>query len=272
MRASSCASTGKRTASTFATSSGARSWCTGQTEVTRDLMDARAASGGLTVYEAGDVTPLDFDGERPRVTYRKDGVTHELTCDFIAGCDGFHGASRASVGEKATTFERVYPFGWLGVLVDEPPVAPELIYANHPRGFALCSMRSANRSRYYLQCPAGTDVRAWSDDRFWDELRRRIPPVEAERLRTGPSIEKSIAPLRSFVGEPMRFGRLFLAGDAAHMVRPRARRGSILLSATSPISPRRSASITARVRMPGSIAIPPALCFGSGRRSASLGG
>ncbi len=198
----------------------------GQTEVTRDLMDARAVSGAATVYEAEDVELHGFDGDRPRVTYRKDGATHEVECDFIAGCDGFHGVARQSAPAGAVTeFERVYPFGWLGVLVDRPPVAPELIYANHARGFALCSMRSATRSRYYVQCDAGTDVRLWSDDRFWDELRRRLPQEVAESLQTGPSLEKSIAPLRSFVAEPMRFGRLFLAGDAAHIVPPTGAKG-----------------------------------------------
>ncbi len=198
----------------------------GQTEVTRDLMDARARSGLPTVYEAENVALHDFDSPRPRVTWQKDGVACEIACDFIAGCDGFHGVSRGSVSEAAiSSFERIYPFGWLGVLADQPPVAPELIYANHPRGFALCSMRSATRSRYYIQCPAGTDVQTWSDQRFWDELRRRLPQAAAEALRTGPSLEKSIAPLRSFVAEPMRFGRLFLAGDAAHIVPPTGAKG-----------------------------------------------
>ena len=198
----------------------------GQTEVTQDLMEARTASGATTIYQAEEVELAGFDGERPRVTYRKDGVTHELECDFIAGCDGFHGVSRQAPPASAITpFERVYPFGWLGVLVDQPPVSPELIYASHARGFALCSMRSATRSRYYVQCGAGTDVNTWSDDRFWDELRRRLPPDTAEALRTGPSIEKSIAPLRSFVAEPLRFGRLFLAGDAAHIVPPTGAKG-----------------------------------------------
>ncbi|WP_433948313.1 4-hydroxybenzoate 3-monooxygenase [Brevundimonas diminuta] len=197
----------------------------GQTEVTRDLMDAREAAGAVTVYEAEDVALHDIDGDRPRVSYVKDGVTHEIACDFIAGCDGFHGASRRSVQDRVQTFERVYPFGWLGVLVDKPPVWPELIYAGHPRGFALCSQRSPTRSRYYVQCDIGDDVAEWSDDRFWDELRRRIPPEAAEGLQTGPSIEKSIAPLRSFVAEPMRFGRLFLAGDAAHIVPPTGAKG-----------------------------------------------
>ena len=198
----------------------------GQTEVTRDLMDARAATGAPAVYEAEDVTLHDFDRDHPRVTYRKDGVTHEIACDFIAGCDGFHGVSRASVPPAAIqTFERVYPFGWLGVLVDRPPVSPELIYVSHERGFALCSMRSTARSRYYVQCSLEDKVEAWSDDRFWDELRRRLDPASAAALQTGPSIEKSIAPLRSFVAEPMRFGRLFLAGDAAHIVPPTGAKG-----------------------------------------------
>ena len=198
----------------------------GQTEVTRDLMEARAESGALSIYEAEDVSIQDFDGARPRVRYRKDGATHEIACDFIAGCDGFHGVTRASVPKKAIqVFERVYHFGWLGVLVDKPPVAEELIYAHHERGFALCSMRSPSRSRYYVQVDADERVEAWSDERFWDELRRRLNPEVAERLATGPSIEKSIAPLRSFVAEPVRFGRLFLTGDAAHIVPPTGAKG-----------------------------------------------
>jgi p-hydroxybenzoate 3-monooxygenase len=198
----------------------------GQTELTRDLMAARAASGAKTVYEAANVTPHDFDGDSPRVTYVKDGVTHEVRCDFIAGCDGYHGVSRASVPATALrTYERVYPFGWLGVLSETPPVAHELIYSNHERGFALCSMRSKTRSRYYIQCPLDDKVENWSDQAFWDELRRRLDPEAAESMVTGPSIEKSIAPLRSFVAEPLRFGRLFLAGDAAHIVPPTGAKG-----------------------------------------------
>jgi p-hydroxybenzoate 3-monooxygenase len=198
----------------------------GQTEVTRDLMDARAATGAATVYEADDVKLHDFDGPNPRVTYAKDGRIHEIACSIIAGCDGYHGVSRASVPASAiTTFERVYPFGWLGVLADVPPCDHELIYANSERGFALSSMRSATRSRYYVQCPIEDRVEAWSDDRFWDELRRRLDPQAAERVTTGPSIEKSIAPLRSFVAEPLRFGRLFLVGDAAHIVPPTGAKG-----------------------------------------------
>ena len=198
----------------------------GQTEVTRDLMDARAAEGGPVIYEAGDVRLHETDGASPRVSYSRDGREHEIACDFIAGCDGFRGASRASVpAERIRTFERVYPFGWLGVLVDEPPVADELIYAHHERGFALCSMRSQTRSRYYVQCGTDERVEAWSDERFFDELRLRLDPAVAERLQTGRSIEKSIAPLRSFVAEPMRFGSLFLAGDAAHIVPPTGAKG-----------------------------------------------
>ena len=191
----------------------------GQTEVTTDLMRARDQSGGRIVYGAEDVRPLDFGGSQPRLRYTENGVSHEVACDFIAGCDGFHGICRQSVPSDAiTSFERVYPFGWLGVLVDQPPVAPELIYAHHERGFALCSMRSHTRSRYYVQVPSDDRVESWSDDRFWDELRSRLSPQTAEALRTGTSIEKSIAPLRSF-------GRLFLAGDAAHIVPPTGAKG-----------------------------------------------
>ena len=198
----------------------------GQTEVTLDLMDARKAAGFTTVYEAADVTPLDFDTDHPRLTYVRDGATHEIACDFIAGCDGFHGISRASVKPQAIeTFERVYPFGWLGILSETPPVSHELIYSNHARGFALCTMRSTHRSRYYVQCSLDDHVDQWPDDRFWDELKRRLDQKAADILVTGPSIEKSIAPLRSFVAEPMRFGRMFLAGDAAHIVPPTGAKG-----------------------------------------------
>ncbi len=198
----------------------------GQTEVTRDLMDARAASGALSIYEAEHVALHDFDGARPRVEYVREGVTHELACEFIAGCDGYHGVSRHSVPAGAlSTFERTYPFGWLGVLVERPPIAPELIYTHHERGFALCSMRSHSRSRYYVQVAMNEAAEAWSDERFFGELRRRLDSQTAERLTPGPSIEKSIAPLRSFVAEPMRFGRLFLAGDAAHIVPPTGAKG-----------------------------------------------
>jgi p-hydroxybenzoate 3-monooxygenase len=198
----------------------------GQTEVTRDLMQAREAEGCTTVYEAKDVALHGYDGSNPSISYAKDGARHTLQCDYIAGCDGYHGASRASVPAGALAlYERVYPFGWLGILADTPPVSHELIYSNHARGFALCSMRSATRTRYYLQCPLDDKPEQWSDDAFWAELRRRIDPEAADRLVTGPSIEKSIAPLRSFVAEPMRFGRLFLAGDAAHIVPPTGAKG-----------------------------------------------
>lgn len=199
----------------------------GQTEVTRDLMEARAAEGLPTVYEVGDSVSLHgFDGAHPKVRYVKDGKQHEIECDFIAGCDGFHGVSRASVPASAIrTYEKVYPFGWLGLLADVPPVFHELIYANTERGFALCSMRSPTRSRYYVQVPLEEKVENWSDDAFWAELRSRLDPEAQERLVTGPSLEKSIAPLRSFVAEPMRFGSLFLAGDAAHIVPPTGAKG-----------------------------------------------
>ena len=198
----------------------------GQTEVTHDLMDARRAFGGTTVYEASDVELHDFDGDTPSVTWRRDGAMHRMACDYIAGCDGYHGVSRASVPERSiASYERVYPFGWLGILTDRPPVSHELIYSNHERGFALCSMRSPTRSRYYVQCSLDDTVEQWSDDAFWDELRRRLDPEAAETIAMGPSIEKSIAPLRSFVAEPIRFGRLFLAGDAAHIVPPTGAKG-----------------------------------------------
>jgi p-hydroxybenzoate 3-monooxygenase len=198
----------------------------GQTEVTLDLMNARKAAGLTAVYQAADVKPLDFDTDRPRVSYVKDGVSREIECDFIAGCDGFHGVSRASVKPSAIqTYERIYPFGWLGILSETPPVSPELIYSNHARGFALCTMRSTRRSRYYVQCPLDDDIAQWPDERFWDELKRRLDQKAADELVTGPSIEKSIAPLRSFVAEPMRFGRMFLAGDACHIVPPTGAKG-----------------------------------------------
>ena len=198
----------------------------GQTEVTRDLMNDRSAKGLTTIYEADNVMVHDFEGQHPRVTYDKDGKSHSLECDFIAGCDGFHGVCRASVPKSAIQeYEKVYPFGWLGILADVPPVSHELIYANTPEGFALCSMRSETRSRYYIQVPLTDKVEEWSDERFWSALKNHLDPEAREKIVTGPSIEKSIAPLRSFVAEPMRFGRLFLAGDAAHIVPPTGAKG-----------------------------------------------
>jgi len=198
----------------------------GQTEVTKDLMAAREASGSVSIYEADEVALHDFYGDKPSVTYTKNGQVHTIECEYIAGCDGFHGIARKSVpGDAIRLFERVYPFGWLGILSRTPPVAHELIYANHERGFALCSMRSASLSRYYVQCDLKDTADAWSDERFWDELRARLPAETASNLVTGPSIEKSIAPLRSFVAEPMQFGRLFLVGDAAHIVPPTGAKG-----------------------------------------------
>ncbi len=192
----------------------------GQTEVTKDLMDARKAPG---FYEARDVAVHSFESGTPYVTFNEN---QKIDCDFIAGCDGFHGVCRASVpAEKITLFEKTYPFGWLGILSDTPPVSEELIYVSHERGFALCSQRSRTRSRYYLQCPLSEQVDEWPDERFWAELRRRLPADAAQNLVTGPSIEKSIAPLRSFVAEPLAFGRLFLAGDAGHIVPPTGAKG-----------------------------------------------
>lgn len=198
----------------------------GQTELTRDLMDARAAAGLTTVYEARNVAVHDFDSTKPWVTYEKDGQQHRIDCDFIAGCDGFHGVCRASAPRSAIKeYEKVYPFGWLGLLSDTPPVNDELIYVNSPRGFALCSQRSKTRSRYYLQVPLTDHVEDWSDDAFWQELKLRLDEEARAKLVTGPSLEKSIAPLRSFVTEPLRFGRMFLAGDAGHIVPPTGAKG-----------------------------------------------
>jgi len=199
----------------------------GQTEITHDLMKAHIdEAGGIVYYEASAVRVDDYDTKSPRIIYERNGQQKELVCDFVAGCDGFHGVARRSIpNNKITTFERTYPFGWLGILSDVPPVKDELIYANHERGFALCSMRSHTRSRYYVQCEIDDKVENWTDDAFWEELCRRLPPDAAENVTTGPRLEMSITPLHSFVAEPMRFGRLFLAGDAAHIVPPTGAKG-----------------------------------------------
>jgi p-hydroxybenzoate 3-monooxygenase len=206
----------------------------GQTELTRDLYEGRDRLGGVVIHNAEDVAPHNFYTARPYLTYRRGNEVIRVDCDYIAGCDGFHGVSRQSIPkDKISEFERVYPFGWLGLLSRTKPVSPELIYAKHERGFALCSLRSPTLSRYYIQVPLTDSVDDWSDEEFFDELRRRLPEDVAAAMITGPSIEKSIAPLRSFVAEPMRFGNLFLAGDAAHIVPPTGARG--LNSAASDI-------------------------------------
>ena len=198
----------------------------GQTEITRDLYAAREAAGGEIVFEVRDVNIHGADTDAPFVTYDKDGETHRIDCDFVAGCDGFHGGSRQTIPlDVRTEYEKVYPFGWLGILSETPPVHHELIYANSERGFALCSMRNDQLSRYYIQCSLSDKPEDWTDEAFWQELKRRIPAEFAETLVTGPSIEKSIAPLRSFVTEPMQWGRLFLCGDAAHIVPPTGAKG-----------------------------------------------
>lgn len=198
----------------------------GQTEVTRDLLQARDAAGAVAFFDANDVQPHDLKTDAPYLTFEHEGQSIRLECDYIAGCDGFHGVSRQAIpAEALAVFERVYPFGWLGVLADTPPVSEELIYARHERGFALCSMRSPTRTRYYVQVDAEEKIEDWPDERFWDELKHRLPADVANRLVTGPSIEKSIAPLRSFVVEPMQYGRLFLLGDAAHIVPPTGAKG-----------------------------------------------
>ncbi|MBO9427186.1 4-hydroxybenzoate 3-monooxygenase [Labrenzia sp. R4_1] len=198
----------------------------GQTEVTRDLYEARETSGAKTIFEAESAAIHDADTDAPYVTYMKNGSEHRIDCDFVAGCDGFHGVSRKTIPDTVRKdYEKVFPFGWLGILSETPPVHEELIYANSTRGFALCSMRNENLSRYYVQCELSDKVEDWSDEAFWEELKRRLPEDMAEKLVTGPSIEKSIAPLRSFVSEPMRWGRLFLCGDAAHIVPPTGAKG-----------------------------------------------
>jgi len=204
----------------------------GQAEIQKDLMAAHAAAGGNVVYEAEDVSLHGLMSDKPRLRYHKAGATYAISCDFIAGCDGFHGVSRQAIPQEVIrVYERVYPFGWLGILSDTRPVNQELIYCNHERGFALCTMRSMTRSRYYLQVSADEDVADWPDERFWSELKRRIPADAAAVIETAPSIEKSVAQLRSFVAEPMRHGRLFLAGDAAHIVPPTGAKGLNLAAA-----------------------------------------
>lgn len=204
---------------------GKRLMAYGQTQITEDLYAARDAMGGVIIDEAAEVTPHDITSDRPYITYQTQGETHRLDCDYIAGCDGYHGVSRPSIpASSMRTFEKVYPFGWLGILSETPPL-PEIVYANHERGFALASMRSPMLSRYYIQCPLDTNLDDWPDERFWEELKARFPADLADQIVTGPSIEKSIAPLRSFVAEPMRYGRLFLAGDAAHIVPPTGAKG-----------------------------------------------
>jgi p-hydroxybenzoate 3-monooxygenase len=199
----------------------------GQTEITDDLMQAHIdEAGGAVLYETPALGVEDHDTDSPRIIYEQEGKQKELVCDFVAGCDGFHGVARRSIpADKRTHYERDYPFGWLGILSDVPPVKEELIYANHERGFALCSMRSPTRSRYYIQCEIDDQVEHWTDDAFWDELRRRLPPQAAENVTTGPRLEMSITPLHSFVAEPLRYGRLFLAGDAGHIVPPTGAKG-----------------------------------------------
>ncbi len=198
----------------------------GQTELTKDLMDAREALNAQIVYEAKNVSIEDLDSKTPKLRYEKNDKKYEVVCDFIAGCDGFHGISRRSIPKTVLkTHEQVYPFGWLGILSETKPVSDEVIYVNNWHGFALCSMRSMTRSRYYIQCAFDEDLEKWTDDRFWDALRTRLPRDAAELLEVGPSIEKSIAPLRSFVAEPIQHGRLFLAGDAAHIVPPTGAKG-----------------------------------------------
>ena len=198
----------------------------GQTEITKDLFEAHVERGTELMFSVEDVEILEVKNDRPIIRFKKHGELHEIECDYVAGCDGFHGASRKTIPANVLkTFERVYPFGWLGILIDQPPVSDELIYSNHQRGFALCSMRSPTRSRYYIQCDMSEKVEDWSDERFFDELELRLGAEIGKQVKRGSSIEKSIAPLRSFVAEPMRYGNLFLAGDAAHIVPPTGAKG-----------------------------------------------
>lgn len=217
---------GRRTRIDFRELTGGTVMIYGQTEITKDMNAAHEAAGSEVLYGCEDVALHDLTATRSRVTFAHGGEHHALSCDAIAGCDGYHGVSRPSMpAEVLREYERVYPFGWLGVLSDTPPISDELIYANHERGFALCSMRSPTRSRYYVQVSLDEDVAEWPDERFWEELVRRLPADAAANLVTGPSIEKSIAPLRSFVAEPMAWGNLYLAGDAAHIVPPTGAKG-----------------------------------------------
>ncbi|MFT6452885.1 MAG: p-hydroxybenzoate 3-monooxygenase [Halocynthiibacter sp.] len=210
----------------FAKHTGTAVMVYGQTEVTRDLYDAREAMGGQIEFNVEDVVIHGADTDAAFVTFNRDGKETRIDCDYVAGCDGFHGVSRQTIPLTVRKeYEKVYPFGWLGILSETPPVDHELIYSSSERGFALCSMRNANLSRYYIQCSLSDSPDDWSDEAFWEELKRRIPKAAADKLITGPSIEKSIAPLRSFVTEPMRWGRLFLCGDAAHIVPPTGAKG-----------------------------------------------
>ncbi|MEO0751195.1 MAG: 4-hydroxybenzoate 3-monooxygenase [Pseudomonadota bacterium] len=198
----------------------------GQTELTKDLYEARDAAGGVTLFDCEDVALHDIEGPAPWISFTQNGQSKTLHCDHIAGCDGYHGPSRQAIPEdKRREFEKTYPFGWLGILSRTPPIDDELIYANSARGFALCSMRGTELSRYYIQCPLSDSPDDWEDARFWEELKRRLPEQAVDQLITGPSIDKSIAPLRSFVCEPMQYGRLYLAGDAAHIVPPTGAKG-----------------------------------------------
>jgi p-hydroxybenzoate 3-monooxygenase len=207
------------------THTGKQMWSFGQTAITEELYRVRAQDGGCVIDEAEHVMLHDLTGERPWISFTKDGEARRLACDFVAGCDGFHGVARHSIPkELLRTFERAYPFGWLGIMSETPPLG-DIMYAQHSRGFALASQRNPMLSRYYIQCELTTDINDWPDDRFWEELKHRFPPDIARRITTGPSIEKSIAPLRSFVAEPMRYGRLLLAGDSAHIVPPTGAKG-----------------------------------------------
>ena len=245
----------------------------GQTEVTGDLMDARDAAGGALIDEVSDVRIGALQTRQPFVEYTRAGDTQRIQCDFVAGCDGYHGVSRSAIPRDVLReYEREYPFGWLGVLAETPPVGNELIYVHHERGFALCSMRSPSLSRYYIQCASDEEVKRWSDERFWDELRARLPPATARSLVTGPSIEKSIAPLRSFVAEPMQHGRLFLAGDAAHIVPPTGAKGLNLAVSTFTTCRARCLRTIAMLTTRGCGPTRKTACAACGKRNDSPGG